>query len=137
MLTFEALPGTISGSGQVTVVDPALGTPIMILKLADAWSVKVDFTIAGEIPLGWIGGKWHVQAFLERMGPGADLIVNAAPQTQVISGLPVTFLITPDGGLPVEEGMYRLAVSILFRDAGGNPKPVAAFQDGPTLQFYT
>jgi hypothetical protein len=135
-MLFEAPVGTFTGTGQANIVDPGVN-PEVIIKLTDVWSVRVQWEITGLFPFPWIGGKWQVQAFLERIGPGADLIVNPTPVDVPVGPDPVDILIQPINGHLVQEGMYRLAVSIIFKDHLNNPRPTAAFQDGPTLQFYS
>jgi hypothetical protein len=135
MLTFEAPLGTFTGTGQANIVDPGIH-PMTIIDVTAAWSVQVEWTLAGSFPVAWLLGDWHLQAFLERIGPDPDLIVNAVPLVVPFSGDTYSVNIPQDGMLPVLPGLYRLAVSITYKDVGGDPKPTAAFQDGPTLQFF-
>jgi hypothetical protein len=135
MFTFEAPLGTFTGSGVANIVDPGVH-PLTILKITDVWSVQVDWTATGNFPIPWTPGKWFVQAFLERIGPDPDLIINAVPVTVPFGGINYSVNIPQDPMLPVLAGMYRLAVSITYKDDMGDPKPTAGFQDGPTLQFY-
>jgi hypothetical protein len=134
MLTFEAPLGTFNGTGQANIVDPGIH-PMTIIDVTAAWSVQVEWTLAGNFPVAWLLGDWRVQAFLERIGPDPDLIVNAAPLVVPFSGDTYSVNIPQDPMLSVLPGLYRLAVSITYV-AGGDPKPTAAFQDGPTLQFF-
>ena len=135
MLTFEAPLGTFNGTGQANIVDPGIN-PMTIIDVTAAWSVQVEWTLAGNFPVSWLLGNWRIQAFLERVGPDPDLIVNAAPLTVPFSGDTYSVNIPQDAMLPVLPGLYRLAVSITYMDNLGDPKPTAAFQDGPTLQFF-
>jgi hypothetical protein len=139
-LLFETPPGTFTGTGVAEIVelDPtAIVPPKTIIQLDHAWQVHVSWTIADNVPWNFIGGTWYIQAFLERIGPEPDLIVNGVPQEVVWNNPgPFEVFIDPDGTLQVEKGMYRLAVSVIFKDWQGVPQETAAFQDGPTLQFY-
>jgi hypothetical protein len=135
MFTFEAPLGTFTGTGVASIVDPGVH-PTTILKVTDAWSVQVDWTATGNFPIPWTPGDWYVQAFLERFGPEPDLIINAVPAKVPFGGINYSVNIPKDPMLPVLPGMYRLAVSITYKDIPGDPKPTAGFQDGPTLQFY-
>jgi hypothetical protein len=135
-LEFEAPPGTFTGTGAAYIVDPGVN-PVTIIKLGDPWKVHVEWIKQGLVPNEYIGGTWHIQAFLERIGPEPDLIVNQVPEQVVWNNPgPVDVIIDPDNTLQVLQGMYRLAVSVIFKDWQGNPMPTAAYQDGPTLQFY-
>jgi hypothetical protein len=135
MLTFETPLGTFTGTGQAIIVDPGIN-PETIIDLSTPWSVQVDWTLAANFPIAWLPGSWRVQAFLERIGPDPDLIVNAAPLVVPFVGAAYNVNIAPDLGLALLPGLYRLAVSITYVDSLNDPKPTAAFQDGPTLQFF-
>ena len=142
-ITIEALtpgaPNLLSGSGTIAVEDPAdPGTPTTIIETDDAWDVKVDWSIKGLIA-GALGGDWKVEAFLASVDGGtspgsigvANVPLNSAPPT---SARNYTATINVPAG-KVSAGLYRLTVAITYSNLGV-PQEMAAFSDGPVMQFY-
>lgn len=138
--------GMITGSLDVSVLDPNGVAPRNIIRVTDPWQLHVDWHITGEI-VGMLAGKWHLTAYLERMGPGSDLTLPTPPpfEAEITSGTP--------SGLPLDRydyhhlfsfapgsvavGAYKLVVVLTSQTALGAPGPFAAYDQMRSLiQFY-
>ena len=119
--------------------------PQTIIRTDQSWAVNVSWTTTGLVT-GMIAGSWHLHVYLESIGPGADLDLTDAinpghiiPLTPGIS--PVNYFVHIDvlaGTViaPLAGILYKLAVTLTYFDASGAPGPMAAFEEGPLLQFY-
>lgn len=138
---FEANIGTLHGHINTAVTDPHGVAPTNVINLQNDWHLSVEWQLHGAaVPM--IAGKWRVQAYLELMGPGPDiLVVNdvvdiASGGTPDPFGLSYSkvFFIGPNN--PPTPGVYKLMTVITSESASGTPGPFAAFEEGPSLQFY-
>ncbi len=133
-------PAHLAGQMNVTVLDPDdPGTPTNIIETDDAFAIQVDWTITG-LAAPFLGGQWHVNAYLD----DAD---GVAPSSGLLGGVTVavggsggsstrsysTIINVPAGA--VQAGLYDLTVAITY-DNFGPPLSIAAFSEGPILQFY-
>jgi len=139
------LQGTIS-----TIVEDMAGVaPATIIKLGDAWRIKVDWEMHGFGVPG-TDGDWHVSAYVEKFGPGFEGQVGATKDVPVTSvplnaGPPqnrqYSLYIDVPGAGPTSvptPGVYRLVTLVTHTLAGmGPPDSLNAFTEGPFLQFYT
>lgn len=134
------LPVAIEGDIQALVVlDPAF-TPSTIVRRDTNCHIQTKWHIKGLLALG-LGGAWTVRAFLESMGPGAEMV--AGTQAVLMSAgtivLPdkkeFTSTIQVNAG-SVPAGVYKLVVAITYTEPGGTPGPLAAYQEGPIVQFF-
>jgi hypothetical protein len=134
-------------AGSIIAVEHEHGgvAPQTIIRTDQSWAVNVSWTTTGLVT-GMIAGSWHLHVYLESIGPGADLDLTDAinpghiiPLTPGIS--PVNYFVhfdvlagtvtAPPAGI-----LYKLAVTLTYFDASGAPGPMAAFEEGPLLQFY-
>ncbi len=115
--------------------------PATIIRTDQAWSVEVEWDVTG-IQTGWIAGQWHLHIYLEKLGPGDDLVITD-PNEVDIPLIPQPYPETvhyhyhPDvkpGAVP--EGEYKLVVSLTYTDATGHLGEMSGFWEGPMLQFY-
>ncbi len=129
----------LSGSCDTQVHDTNL-QPLNIVRLSDAWHVHVQWNIKGSIvPL--INGTWHVKVYVESIGPGPemevasmDVPVNAEP----LAGLARSYnrrIVIPANLPNLIEGLYRVTTVITIEN-GGARGMIAAFDEGPILQFF-
>src|SRR5215212_6670152 len=133
-------------AGTITAVEHEHGgvAPQTIIRTDQSWAVNVSWTTTG-LATGMIAGAWHLHVYLESIGPGADLDLTDAinpghiiPLTPGIS--PVNYFVhfdvlastvtAPPAGI-----LYKLAVTLTYFDASNAPGPMAAFEEGPLLQF--
>ena len=134
-------------AGTITAVEHEHGgvTPPSIIRTDQSWAVNVSWTTTG-LATSMICGDWHLHVYLESIGPGPDLDLTDAvnpghviPLTPGIS--PVSYFVHFDvlaGRVqaPPAGSLYKLAVTLTYFDASGAPGPMAAFEEGPLLQFY-
>ena len=134
-------------AGTITAVPHEHGgvAPATIIRTDQSWAVNVSWTTTG-FATGMICGAWHLHVYLESIGPGEDLDLTDAiapghviPLTPGIS--PVDYFVHVDvlpGAVtaPLAGILYKLAVTLTYFDASGAPGPMAAFEEGPLLQFY-
>jgi hypothetical protein len=128
----------------VVSTDPHGRTPTTVISLQDDWHLQVDWEFHGTmIRAGMLGGRWHVQAVLESIGPGSDRII-ADRFVDIQTGgaaIPLgrkyseTFIIGPN--VPKEPGVYWLATIITSVGVNGVPGPFAGYYESPTLMFHS
>jgi hypothetical protein len=132
-------------AGTITAVQQENGgaLPETIIRTNQSWAVNVSWTTTGFVT-GMIAGDWHLHLYLESIGPGPDLnIIDAAdhiiPLTPGPS--PVNYAVRVDVPAtavtaPAAGRLYKLVATLTYLEPGGAPGPMAAFEEGPILQFY-
>ncbi len=135
-------PGLTAGDIQATIFDSG-GLETSVIKLGDAWHVDLAWQITGTVDLNDQFGNWVVKAYLERFGPGPDLILGTfTPASPVAftggtlvgpNTLRYTVQIEPSPAV-VDEGVYLLAVSVRFHEPN-SPTGLAGFVQGPMIEF--
>ena len=138
--TFDALdpdPTHLIGVIGLQVLDPDLN-PNRVLQTNLDWNIQVDWNISGMIA-GGLGGEWEVRAYVESIGTGFEgqvgpaMIVPLSSAPATASRSYTTTITVPAGTPPA--GAYKLAVLVNYSN-GGLPQQMAAFAEGPVLQFY-
>ena len=133
-------PALLSGTVSLTVHDPSdPGTPVNIIETDDAFDIRVDWSISG-LAAPFIGGEWHVNAYLDdrdgvalSSGLLKGAIVLVGPSNgQSVRNYNTTLSVAAGA---VQPGLYDLTVAITY-DNFGPPLSIAAFCEGPILQFY-
>lgn len=117
--------------------------PETIIRTNQSWAVNVSWTTTG-LATPMIDGTWHLHLYLESMGPGPDLNLIDPPDHVVplAPGLsPVNYSVRIDVpaftvAAPLAGVLYKLVVTLTYFDITGAPGPMAAFEEGPILQFY-
>jgi hypothetical protein len=134
-------------AGTITALQQENGGayPESIIRTSQSWAVNVSWTTTGFVT-GMIAGEWHLHLYLESIGPGADLdLIDATGADHVIPltpGVsPVHYAVkidVPAGTVaaPLAGSVYKLVATLTYFDATGAPGPMAAFEEGPILQFY-
>ena len=145
---FSVSPGLFDASITSFQHEIAGAPPSTIIRTDQTWHIHVSWQTTG-LATGMIGGTWHVHAYLESVGPGPDIsVVDPAdhfiPLTPGVS--PVNYNIVLDvppnviglapGNNMNTTGLYKLVVALTYVDLTSAPGPMAAFEEGPTLQFY-
>jgi hypothetical protein len=145
---FSPIPGLFDAT--ITSFQHELGgvAPNTIIRTDQAWHIHLSWQTTG-IATSMIGGSWHVHAYLESVGPGNDVNLvdpgdHVIPLTPGVS--PVNYNIVLDVGPNVvglppgtgmnDTGLYKLVVALTYIDLANAPGPMAAFEEGPMLQFY-
>jgi hypothetical protein len=138
---FETVdPAHLSGKVSSFVIDPEdPNTPQTIIETDDHWEIQVDWSITGLIA-PYIGGTWHVRAFLDDLdgGPFEGKVASADLALSTTGALPLprkysTRLKVAAGKVPA--GVYRL-MTVINYDNTGKRLEMAAFSEGPILEFY-
>ncbi len=135
-------PGLTAGTIDAAIVD-AGGSETTVIKLGDAWRVDLTWQITGSMDLNDQFGNWVVRAYLERFGPGPDLILGTFTPTSPVPFTSGTLVgpntlryqvqIEPSPAV-VTEGVYLLAVSVRFFEPD-SPTGLAGFVQGPMIEF--
>ena len=136
--TISATPHEHTGAG-----DPP-APPRTIIRTNNPWAINVRWRTTG-IATGMVTGNWHLHAYLESIGPGADLnLIDPADHVIPLTPgpSPVDYFVHFDvpasnnPTVPAAGGLYKLVVSLTYIDPTGAPGPMAAFVEGPVMQFY-
>ncbi|MCB8983846.1 MAG: hypothetical protein H6659_08485 [Ardenticatenaceae bacterium] len=143
---FETPSISLTGNISANVLDFG-ATPTTIIKAGDPWAVDVKWEMTGP---NWhmVAGTWHVHLNLESIGPGPELsLVDFADPNCQNQALPST-----DGkyscrfdvpGTVINTGVVqhqslpmKLVVLLTYVDPLGHRGPIAAYYEGPIVQFY-
>lgn len=142
-MRFERAPGLEYevDNLEVDVFDVGGNSPTTIIRTSQAWQIQVAWEAVGVAVAFYGAVNFTVDAFLESIGPGAE--VRLGPATGAIVPGTVNYNATIPvavGNPPIPVGQdsatFKLTTTITFRDLAGNPVPMAAFVEGPILQFY-
>ncbi len=134
--------GTVS-SGST----PPLPAPIGVIRTDQDWSVHVYWRTEGNlVPI--LRGIWHLDLYLERMGPGPDLrlpLSDGLDLPLAPASSPVDyneFINVAAGTVPIPASdhpvVYKLVTTITYKYCSkGKFGLMAGFVEGPMIQFYT
>ncbi|MBL8166691.1 MAG: hypothetical protein JNJ50_00965 [Acidobacteria bacterium] len=122
-----------------------------IIRIDQPWEVTVKWDVNGLV-VPAMAGDFHLTVYLEALGPGADqdLPNVPGPDEEVISftsgtlsGLTRSFehtfafaAGTPALPTNVRQRLYKMIVAVTYTETDGTPGPMAAFSEGPIVQFY-
>lgn len=152
--------GTLRGGTTGVTVEEDDGTgvfsPTQVIRTDRDWAITVNWQLVGTMldsPFFTIPGNWVVKAYLEGWGQNAEekdldsdnVTVPVVPPTTRVPGVPgvsdpewqyeETFTILRANN--PRPGPYRLAITITYEDAAGNPGPMAGFLEvGDMVQLY-
>lgn len=122
-----------------------------IIRIDQPWEVKVNWKVSGLV-VPALAGDFHVTVYLEALGPGIDEdLPNVVGPDEIVvpftsgtlTGLTRTFNRTLSfmAGTPalpasVRQQLYKMVVAVTYTETDGTPGPMAAFSEGPIVQFY-
>jgi hypothetical protein len=146
-MAFETPLITLTGSIEAEVHDDTGVAPTTIIKAGSPWSVHVDWEMNGP-GANLVAGTWHVHVNLESIGPGPEISLfefadpdcmnQAFPNLLLqynchfdVPGSVIDSSVVPHQGLAM-----KLVVLLTAVDTLGNRAPIAAYYEGPILQFY-
>lgn len=134
--------------------------PSRILDINDDWYVDCDWTLSGPLRR-FICGTWSVDVYMESIGEGPefelpDEEVEDIPLQPSADGhysarfnVPAKFIQThledwreeraehgERGGELETDIVYKMVVTVTYKDPMGRPGPIAGFVEYPMLQFY-
>ena len=146
-MPFETPKIELLGQISAKVRDDAGVAPALIIKAGSPWSVDIEWEMTGT---NWqmIAGNWHVHVNLESIGPGPELSLFefADPDCQNqplpsadgkyschfdVPGKVISKNVVPHQGLAM-----KLVVLLTYVNPLGQRGPIAAYWEGPVLQFY-
>jgi len=146
-MTFEVPTIDLDGTITASVHEHGGVLPSTIIKAGTDWAVNVSWTMTGA-NFHMVAGTWHLHVNLESIGPGPELtLFDGADPSCMSQPLPNTTgsyfchfdvpgsVINP--GLVPHEGLaMKLVVLLTYVDVLGHRGPIAAYYEGPILQFY-
>jgi hypothetical protein len=134
--------------------------PSRIIDINDPWYIDVEWTLTGRMQR-FICGTWGVDVYMESIGRGPEfelpdedfekipLNPSGDGKYHVRLNVPAGFIRThvenwweehmEHGHGPGEREtdiVYKMVVTVTYRDSGGRPGPIAGFVEYPMLQFY-
>ncbi|RMG94743.1 MAG: hypothetical protein D6706_13260 [Chloroflexi bacterium] len=131
------LRGTISAA----VHEHGGVSPTTIIRTDTPASVHIKWRLEGPLA-SMICGKWHVHVNLESIGPGREYsLFDRDCQLDLNPGgdgnYECHFDIPPGTVRAAHQGTpYKMVVTLTYRDPTGRPGPMAAYYEGPILQFF-
>jgi hypothetical protein len=152
-MPFETPFGSAFAGSITTFQHEVAGAPpSTIIRTDQEWHIHLSWETTG-VGTGSIGGSWHVHAYLESLGPGndvsiidpADHVIPLTPGSspvrypasgEIILNVPPNVVNLPTGTSMDTTGLYKLVVALTYIDLTGVPGPMAAFEEGPILQFF-
>ena len=131
------------GNFDVTITNAAVreygGTnPTTIIRTDQTWDVQIEWQTSGSIAT-WLAGNWHLQIFMESMGPGDEVVLVDSNEAVIplVPESPHLYQYHPDFPAgKVTAGVYKLVLTITYTDAANNPGGMAGYWEGPIIQFY-
>lgn len=146
-MPFETPNIELVGQISAQVRDDAGVAPALIIQAGSPWSVDIEWEMTGT---NWqmIAGHWHVHVNLESFGPGPELTLFEAndPDCQNqplpsadgkyhchfdVPGTKISEDLVPHQGLAM-----KLVVLLTYVNPLGQRGPIAAYWEGPVVQFY-
>lgn len=140
----ELLPlFAINGQCETQEYSPVLTgggvfTPNNHIQIGQAWRVKFDWNTTGFLNY-LIAGKFELRVFLEQMGGGEFNLPNATKIVNVVSSPNAysdTIEVSAAVSANIPAGVYKLVSALTMKGPGGVAGPIAAFAEGPMVQFY-
>lgn len=131
----------LQGTIDCSVHEHGGTTPTTIIRTDTSWAVNVRWMLEG-ILASMIAGRWHVHVLLESIGPGpeyslydsdADLALDPGGDGNYFVHFDVPANRVEAGH---EGSAYKMVVTLTYRNPAGQPGPIAAYFEGPVLQFY-
>jgi hypothetical protein len=132
----SVLTGTI-GAKAHEPIEP----PTRIFDINDLVQVDCEWTLTGSIAR-MICGSWQCDLFLESIGQGEEFEIEGCtvPLDPGGTGEYSCTIQIPPGRIqpvpPETDILYKLVVSLTYKDPKGKPGPIAGFVSLPLVQFY-
>ena len=146
-MAFETPIITLTGDISAEIHDAFGVDPATIIRASSPWSVHINWEMTG---LNWqmVAGTWHVHVNLESMGPGPEIsLFDFADPNCQNQALPsatgryschfdVPGTVFNDVEVPHQGLAMKLVVLLTYVNPLGARGPIAAYWEGPILQFY-
>ncbi len=146
-MAFETPTISLVGNLTASVHEHGGVAPATVIKAGTPWAVQINWSLLGT---NWhmVAGNWHVHVNLESIGPGPELslfdFIDPNCQNQPLPNATGNYSCHFDvpgsvinAGIVPHEGLaMKLVVLLTYVDPLGHRGPMAAFYEGPILQFY-
>jgi hypothetical protein len=146
-MTFETPSIDLVGTISASVHEHGGVAPAQIIQAGTPWAVSINWSLTGT-NFHMVAGTWHLHVNLESIGPGPELslfdLLDTNCQGQPlpngtgnyschfdVPGSTISEAMVPHQGLAM-----KLVVLLTYVDPLGHRGPMAAFYEGPILQFY-
>jgi hypothetical protein len=112
-----------------------------IFDINDLVEVACEWTLTGSMAR-CVCGTWQCDLYLESIGQGKEFEIEGCSLELEPAGTGTyncVIPIPPGTIQPVFEEtdiMYKLVVSVTYKDPGGRPGPIAGFVELPMVQWY-
>lgn len=115
---------------------PAVTPPVNIINTGQDLFIHFVWTENGTLANSFAGWSFECRAYLELMGSG-EVPANPTPVSVNFNTVTNSYnavISIPAGTLA--EGAYKLIATLVMHDPGGNPTPLAAYDEIGVLQVY-
>ena len=102
--------------------------------------IHIEWRISGPL-VSTLDGKWRVIGYAESIGPGVDLdlgnvrLVDISEGTWIESTQRHYYTDIDVASSTLKPGLYKLVVTINLISSTGSPGPIAAYEEGPIVEF--
>ncbi|MFN7926385.1 MAG: hypothetical protein U0Y68_00280 [Blastocatellia bacterium] len=129
-------PLSLSGHIHPTILHEPGGTPAEIIEAGSNFLVHVEWAITGSA-VALMGGNFQVKVYFEGFGNDTDEKQFASGDVAVVpvSGYHYTVHI-PVNGTDLKVGAYRMIALVTYKNAAGNPGPIAGYSDDVIVQIF-
>jgi hypothetical protein len=132
--------GLLTGTVSVEVEDHEGIAPAAIIQTEDAWLIHVKWEIDG-VAAPYLGGDWHVSAYLDPIGvtdfrDQVGVTVDVSLGEAALARARSYSADIEVAGDTVPAGVYKLVTLVNYTHLDV-PCEMAAFAEGPILQFYS
>lgn len=117
-------------------VDPTNGKGIV--RVGQDWWVLVRWTSTGWLNHA-ICGDWYLRVLFEQQGKGEFELMKEPVKVPFKHTDPSNYVKDipfPATSTSVPPGLYKVTVALTAKTEDGIPMPIAAFAEGPVVQFY-
>lgn len=131
-MSWDDIPGFLTGTGPDVTVFDSDNTPNLILDTLDGGSVQVDWTMSGTLSAILGDVQFAVVLVADPVTGNTKVVMGPIFATNASGVYSVTFTIAPSF-LPPDA--YRLTTLITSTEvSSGGSLPIAGFVDGPIIQ---
>ncbi len=132
-LTFDFPIGDLDATTSVSIHDFD-GTPNLVLDRNVAFSIHAEWRVTGP-KTTMLGGRWHVRALAESMGPGAEYDLGSVDHGVIPVDGATYVSHVPVPADTMNPGVYKLVIVITHTNINGVATEAAGFAEGPLFQI--
>jgi hypothetical protein len=124
---------------EAKVFDIGGASPTTIIKASAPWQINLQWEAVGAAVV-FQSGTYVVDAFIESIGPGLEQRLGPVTVALLPGKKNYTATILVPAGIVLPAGQdsipVKLVTTVTVKDGFGNPVPMAAYVEGPILQFF-